>query len=113
MRDDPRDVPDATLSAAEARRVLERAVQIDGSAQTLSVSELAAAAREAGIAEEAVLQAVQELLEGRQLTPAADHGSIAPAEHSSRARPWLIAVTSALSLLIVLMLVYIVLRSAP
>jgi hypothetical protein len=113
MRDDPRHLPDTTLSATEVKHVLERAVEIDAIHQTLSVSDLASAAREAGISEEAVLQAVQELLEDRQLTPAADRSSSASSAHVSRTRPWLIGVTSGLSLLIGLMVVLFILRMFP
>lgn len=113
MRNDPEHLPDTTLSAPEVKRALERAVQIDATRQTLSVSDLTSAAREAGISEEAVLQAVRELLEERQLTPAADRSSSASSEHVSRARPWLIGVTSGLSLLIGLMVVSFILRMFP
>lgn len=107
---DSEDLPDAILSASEVKRALERAVQIDAKRQTLSVSDLTAAAREAGISEEAVLQAVQELIGERQLTPAGDRSSSAPIEHVRRASPWLIGVTSGLSLLIGLMVLFVMLR---
>jgi hypothetical protein len=113
MRDDPRHLPETTLSAGEVKRVLERAAQIDATQQTLSVSDLTTAAGEAGISEAAVRQAVQELLENRQLMPTADPGGSAAIAHASKARPWLIGVTSGLSLLIGLILISFILRMFP
>jgi hypothetical protein len=109
MREGSQNLTDTTLSAAEATRVLERAAQIDANLQNQSVSELAAAAREAGISEHAVLQAVQELLDNRQMSTA-DPGSSVSSERVSRTNPWLVGVTSGLALLVALIVVFFLLR---
>jgi len=113
MQDDPKPLARTTLSPTEAKRVLERAAQIDAGSQSLSVSDLASAAREAGIPEQAVLQAVQELLDGQQSMTAADRNSIPSNEDVRRHRPWLIGIGSGLSLLLVLMIVFFILRTIP
>ena len=110
MREDPQNLTDTKLSAAEVTRVLERAVQIDATLQAQSVSDLAAAAREAGISEIAVFQAVQELLEKRQSISTTDLGRSASSDRVSRTRPWLIGITSGISLLIGLMVILFFLR---
>jgi hypothetical protein len=110
MREDPHDLTDTKLSAAEVTRVLERAVQLDATLQAPSVADLAAAAREAGISEQAVFLAVQELLEDRQSISTVDPGRSASSGSASRIKPWLVGVTSGVSLLIGLMVIFFVLR---
>jgi len=56
----PTDLEDVRLAEHDVRAILERAVQLDSNG--LSVHELSAAAREAGISEDALLEAVREVL---------------------------------------------------
>jgi hypothetical protein len=108
MPDDPKPPTDTKLSEADVKRVLERAVQIDGAQPGVSVSELTQSAREAGISENAVLQAVQELLEGREIvsTP----GPVTTASGTARVasavlRAAALGVSSVIALVVVSLLI--------
>ncbi len=110
MPDDVKLPTDAKLSEADVKRVLERAVEID---QThVTVSDLAHAAREAGISEKAMLQAVQELLHDREVVSPVDPDSTtsgATRGGSVRLR------TAAIGFLLVvaLMVIFFLARIAP
>jgi len=111
MGDDRKPPADLKLSDSDARHVLERAARIDAD-RGLSVSDLTEAAHEAGISEQAVMQAVGELLEARQLTTAAvpdDATVTAPGRIKSLMR------ATAFGLLFVsgLLVIYAILRLFP
>jgi hypothetical protein len=83
MPGDPKPPTEARLSEADVKKVLERAVRIDASHSAVSVSDLTQAAREAGISEQAVIQAVRELFEEPAMSPVG-HASNTPGRVRSR-----------------------------
>jgi hypothetical protein len=83
MQGDRKPPTEARLSEADVKKVLERAVRIDASHSAVSVSDLTDAAREAGISEQAVFQAVRELFEEPALSPVG-HASSTPGQVRSR-----------------------------
>jgi hypothetical protein len=83
MPGDPKPPTEARLSEADVKKVLERAVRIDASHSAVSVSDLTDAAREAGISEQAVFQAVRELFE-EPAQPPVGHASSVPGRVRSR-----------------------------
>jgi hypothetical protein len=113
MPGDRQPPSDIKLSEMDVKRVLERAARIDTAQQAVSVADLAQAASDAGISEQAVLQAVSELLEARQLMPVADTGKSVTGGAPSRVRSWVRAAASGLALVIGLILIYVVLRVFP
>ena len=109
MPGDPKPPTDTKLSEADVKRVLERAVQIDG-AQAVSVADLTQAAREAGISEKAMMQAVQELLEGRDIMSTPDPGSTTSGGARVRSALWLRAAAFGLSSVIALAVISFLVR---
>jgi len=108
MGDDRKPPADLKLSDSDARHVLERAARIDAD-RGLSVSDLTEAAHEAGISEQAVMQAVGELLEARQLTTAAvpdDATATAP----TRIKSWVRAAAFGLLFVSGLLVIFALLR---
>jgi hypothetical protein len=67
MSDEEIQLRDVRLNEADVKTVLERATRLEGRRNTLSVAELSSVATEAGISEEAVMQAVLEILEERRV----------------------------------------------
>lgn len=113
MPDDVRLPTDARLSEADVKRVLERAVQIDGAQTGVTVSDLTQAAHEVGISEKAMAQAVEELLQGREVVSATDPGGITSTE--SWVRSLLSFRTAAFGFLFVIvwMVIFFVARTTP
>ena len=112
MPDDVKLPTDAKLSEADVKRVLERAVQIDGAQTGVTVSDLTQAAHEAGISEKAVAQAVEELWQGRQVVSATDPGTISA---EAQVRSLFSFRTAAFGLLFVIvwMVIFFLARTTP
>jgi hypothetical protein len=108
MPEDRKPPTDVQLSEADVKRVLERAARIDDGRSRVSVSDLTQAAHEAGISEQAVIQAVRELLDARQVTTS-DDISITP-QAASSIRVWPRAVAFGVLLVIGLMLLWALMR---
>lgn len=113
MPSDPKLPGDTELSEADVKRVLERAVRIDGAQTVVSVSDLTQAAHEAGISERAMMQAVRELLEDRELVSTADSGNTTSVEARTKSAPRLRAAAFGFLLLIALVVMFFLLRIAP
>jgi hypothetical protein len=113
MQDDVKLPTDAKLSEADVKRVLERAVQIDGAQTVVTVTDLAQAAHEAGISENAMLQAVQELLQDREMVSPADPSSATSGEARVKSVLWLRTAAFGLLLVIALMVIYFLGRVIP
>ena len=110
MPGDPKPPTDTKLSEADVKRVLERAVQSEGAQAAVSVSDLTQAAREAGISEKAMMQAVQELLEGRDIVSTPDPGSATSGGARVRSALWLRAAAFGLSSVIALAVISFLVR---
>ena len=110
MSDDVKLPTDAKLSDADVRRVLERAVQIDDTQTLVTVSDLAQAAHEAGISEKAMLHAVQELLQDREIVSPDDQGSASSGEPRVRSALWLRTAAFGFLLVIALMVISFIVR---
>jgi hypothetical protein len=95
------------------KRVLERAAQIDGAQTGVTVSDLTQAAHEAGISEKAMAQALEELLQGRQVVSATDPGGTTSAE--VRVRSLFSFRTAAFGFLFVIvwMVIFFLARATP
>ena len=113
MPDDVKLPTDAKLSEADVQRVLERAVEIEGAQTLVTVSDLAHAAREAGISEKAMLQAVQELLHDREVVSPVDPGSTTSGETRGGSVLRLRAAAIGFLLVVALMVIYFLGRIAP
>ena len=113
MPDDVKLPTDAKLSDADVKRVLERAVEIDGAQTLVTVSDLAQAAREAGISEKAMLQAMQELLHDREVGSPVDLSSITSRETRGRSVLRLRTAAFGFLLVIALMVILFLGRIAP
>lgn len=98
MSADPVQLEDVRLTEADVKAVLERAVRIEAGVSSVSVAELGSVAREAGISEEAVIQAVWEILEERRIAKRlAAEPLPPPAAPASPLRSWLRAAGFALA----------------
>ena len=103
MSADLTELSDVRLSEADVKIVLERAARIETRANSLSVAELSSVAREAGISEQAVVQAVLEMLEERRMVqrpaePAREaQPNSPPAARPNRFRAWVTAAGCALA----------------
>jgi hypothetical protein len=113
MPDDVKLPTDAKLSEADVKRVLEWAVQIEGAQTVVTVSDLAQAAHEAGISEKAMLQAVQQLLQEREMASSADPSSTTSGESRVRSVLWLRPAAFGFLFVIALMVFYFFARITP
>jgi hypothetical protein len=109
MPGDPKPPTEARLSEADVKKVLERAVRIDASHSAVSVSDLTDAAREAGISEQAVFQAVRELFEEPAMSPV-DHAGSVPGRVRSRIASGVRMATFSVLFLVALLAIFAVLR---
>jgi hypothetical protein len=76
MRARPTDLKDVKIAEEDVHAILERAVQLDST--SLSLHDLSSAAREAGISEDALLEAVREVLAAKDAVRAEDGSKAAP-----------------------------------
>lgn len=113
MPDDMKLPTDARLSEVDVKRVLERAAQIDGAQSLVTVSDLARAAHEAGISENAVLQAARELLQDREMVAPADQDITSNSEARARSGLWIRRAVFCCLVLIALFVILVSLRIAP
>ena len=110
MPGDPKPPNEARLSEVDVKQVLERAVRIDASHSAVSVSDLTQAAREAGISEQAVIQAVRELFEEPELSPVG-HGSSTLGRVRSRIGSDVRMATFSVLFVVALMAIYVLMRT--
>ena len=113
MPDDLKLPADLKLSEVDVRRIMERAVQIDGARSAVTISDLAQAAGEAGISEHAVLQAVRELLQDREAASPVNPGTTTSREANVKSGRWLRAAAFGFLLVIVFTVILFSVRIGP